>query len=115
MKRCRTCKKEKSLEEFGNKSETPDGKRYSCRECRKISCQVYKTTKRGKYSKQKENAKRRGVEWDMSFEEWDRLWGALYPLRGPQGLIMCRLNDEGPYHPDNVYLGTPQMNVEDTR
>ena len=72
--------------------------------------ELYRRSKKGHYAKQKEKAKVRGVEWKITFEEWNRFWGDFYHLRGKAGLWMCRLNDEGPYSLDNCYIGTPMMN-----
>jgi hypothetical protein len=59
---------------------------------------------RHKYNCQKTHAKIRGIEWHFTFEEWVAWWGDDFINRGrTKGkLVMARIGDQGPYHPDNV-------------
>lgn len=59
---------------------------------------------RSDYNSQKSNAKRRGIEWQFTFESWLKFWGDDIYKRGTghDKLCMQRFSDSGPYHPDNV-------------
>jgi hypothetical protein len=67
------------------------------------------------YSRQKANAKKRGIGWELTFAEWWAIWRDYFHLRG-QGkncLVMGREGDQGPYAIGNVYLTTNMGNVSD--
>lgn len=66
-----------------------------------------------RFDQQKSHAKRRGIEWDMTFEEWCAIWEPHWEKRGPQrdGRVMCRTHDKGPYKPGNVRIDTPKSNA----
>lgn len=67
------------------------------------------------FNTQRNNAKSRGIEWQMSFEQWWGIWKDYYYLRGTgtNGLVMARKGDYGPYSVENVYLTTNLGNVLD--
>ena len=67
------------------------------------------------YTKTKLAAKRRGISFMFTYEQWITFWGVLHDLRGRGGLNICRLRDSGAYSADNCYIGTPQMNRQDYR
>lgn len=69
-------------------------------------------TPRQKYSSHKSNAKRRGLEFDFTFEEWWEIWEPHIHNRGtePGQLQMCRTRDEGGYTPGNVRIDTVESN-----
>lgn len=77
----------------------------------------YRRTLRGAYSKHKENAKRRGVGFLLTFEEWSAVWKDSGRLRWrghrPGCYVMCRTGDEGPYALGNVYIGPAMVNFTD--
>lgn len=61
------------------------------------------------YGKQRRNAKRRGIAWDFTFEDWVRWWETeLGPEwiskrgKGKGKYCMSRLKDKGPYITWNV-------------
>lgn len=63
---------------------------------------MYKT----QYGIQKQNARRRGIEWQLTYEEWLDIWGDKIEMRG-RGIgkyCMARNNDCGPYSKDNVKI-----------
>lgn len=69
------------------------------------------------YHQQKNNAKKRGVEFVFTYKEWCQWWEAqLGPdwakLRGckKDQYVMARYGDNGPYHPDNVKCITAKQN-----
>lgn len=69
------------------------------------------------YTQQKSNAKRRGVEFVITYEEWEQVWldSGKWELRG-KGIgkyCMCRYNDEGPYAIGNVFIDLSSSNVRE--
>ena len=62
------------------------------------------------YTTHKSNAKRRGVGFVLSFEEWLSVWEASGKLmergRGKEKYVMCRHGDCGDYTVDNVFIAT---------
>ena len=67
------------------------------------------------YLNQSYEAKKRGIDWQFTYESWVSWWGSDYKYRGKgKGkLQMCRYNDTGPYHPDNCYKATQEQNLKD--
>ena len=63
----------------------------------------------------RQHAKRRGIDFQFTGDEWITWWGDDFHKRGRSmdSLQMCRYNDTGPYHPDNVYKATTQQNLRD--
>jgi len=57
------------------------------------------------FHKQKHHAKKRGIEFLFTFEEWMRWWGSDLGRRGrgADDLCMGRYADEGSYERGNVY------------
>jgi hypothetical protein len=69
------------------------------------------------WSSQRSNAKRRGIEWGLSFFEWMTIWNesGKWDQRG-LGIgkyCMARKMDSGGYTADNVYITTCDDNVRD--
>lgn len=61
------------------------------------------------FASQRSNARRRGVEWSISFWDWWSLWQASgkWDQRGRgTGYMMCRFGDVGAYEVGNVYIAT---------
>ena len=67
------------------------------------------------YLNQSYEARKRGVDWQYTYDTWVAWWGDDYKFRGKgKGkLQMCRYNDTGPYHPDNCYKATHEQNLKD--
>jgi hypothetical protein len=67
---------------------------------------------RQKYRSQKMGAKRRGIDWQLTFEQWLEWWGPDLDSRGRRGwqLSMQRIADSGPYALDNIRKGAPKDN-----
>jgi hypothetical protein len=69
------------------------------------------------FQAQRTSARRRGIEWQFSFEEWWDWWqiDERWERRGHGlgKLQMARFNDEGPYNPSNVYCATHERNSRD--
>lgn len=74
----------------------------------------YQKTPRGKFGVQKANAKRRGIPWELTFEEWWDIWqqSGQWPNRGQDSSQFCmaRKHDLGPYSVDNVKIITMKAN-----
>lgn len=70
-----------------------------------------------KYNTHKKDAKKRGIPFEFSFEEWIAWWEAQGKLQDKLNnwgrWCMCRKGDEGPYCLANVYLGTRAKNTAD--
>lgn len=64
---------------------------------------------------QANNARVRGIAWEMTFAQWWDIWEPYYHLRGKgtNGLCMARERDDGPYAVGNVYLTTNLGNLRD--
>ncbi len=67
---------------------------------------------RQKFHAQRGQAKRRGIEWQLTFEQWFQWWGEDLDKRGPRAwqLSMQRVGDAGPYALGNIRKGTPKDN-----
>lgn len=80
-------------------------------------CSQYIASPRGRYSCQKSKAKARNIAWEITFEEWWKIWEPYWDQRGcgKDKLVMARHGDVGPYSPSNVSLITMQENVHAAR
>lgn len=67
---------------------------------------------RQKYWTNKGNAKKRGVAWRLTFEEWLCLWSEHILERGVHRdqYVLCRKNDQGAYAFGNCYVARSQHN-----
>lgn len=67
---------------------------------------------RQKYAQHKANAKARGIDFDLTFDEWWEIWQPRFNQRGtaPGQYQMCRTQDEGPYSAVNVRIDTVEAN-----
>lgn len=68
---------------------------------------------KSKYNAQKKNAKVRGIDWNITFDEWVKWWGDDIHKRGSSksGLQMQRLHDKGAYQLGNIVKGYPLKNA----
>jgi hypothetical protein len=66
------------------------------------------------YNRQKQNAKRRGVSWELTFEQWWAIWqeSGKWNQRGcGRGqYVMSRYNDTGSYAIGNVFIQEAGLN-----
>lgn len=71
------------------------------------------------YTRQRENAKRRGIAWDMSLGQWWEIWqkSGQWKNRGiyKGQYCMSRLGDVGPYSPENVAIIPNADNAREAR
>lgn len=69
------------------------------------------------YKEHQRNAKRRGIPFLFSFEEWWAWWQIndhwSHRGVGKNKLVMARKGDTGPYSPENVYCTTHRGNQRD--
>jgi hypothetical protein len=63
---------------------------------------------------QRNNAKYRGIEWNLTLWQWWSIWqeSGKWAERGKRrdGYVMSRLKDQGAYEIGNVYIGTLSEN-----
>jgi len=72
-----------------------------------------KNPKRYAYLGQRHTSKQRGIEFNLTFEEFVEFWGDDFSCRGtknPEDLQMCRYDDEGPYQIGNIYKASKSEN-----
>ena len=69
------------------------------------------------YTQHKSNAKQRGVEFKLTFDEWKQIWVDSEKWeqrgRGADKYCMCRIGDAGCYEVGNVFIGIGKTNVRD--
>lgn len=65
------------------------------------------------FYQQRNNAKIRGIGWDLTYQQWRDWWGADIDRRGTgrSDLQMQRIADAGPYALDNIRKGVPKDNA----
>jgi len=74
-----------------------------------------------KFAIQKNEARLRGVEWNLTFEQWDQWWMSngvdknFSTKHSADQLCMCRQGDTGPYSLENIYCATRRQNAIDNR
>jgi hypothetical protein len=66
------------------------------------------------FQEQRSGAKKRGIEWQLTWEEWLQWWqrtGCLDKRGKNKGqYVMCRFGDTGPYALDNIYCDLTDNN-----
>jgi hypothetical protein len=69
----------------------------------------------GRYDQHRVHAKRRGITFDLTFDEWWSIWqeSGKWEERGRGGYQMCRLGDQGPYAIGNVRIDTQRNNLQE--
>ena len=77
------------------------------------------TTPKQKYSAHKSEAKRRGIPFELTFDEWNNWWLSngvdkrFATTHCPTQPVMSRFKDQGPYSLDNIYLNTRSSNTKE--
>jgi len=83
----------------------------------KLVVKKRRETPYGRYIAHRQNAKRRGIGFEMTFEEWMSIWENSGKFeqrgRGKGKYCMYRINDTGPYKDGNVFIGLSEDNVRD--
>jgi hypothetical protein len=79
--------------------------------------QKYNSTPMGKFVRQKSNAKARGIDWELTFDQWWEIWekSGKWEQRGTQAKDYCmaRKFDWGPYAVGNVVITTVRKNSQE--
>jgi hypothetical protein len=76
----------------------------------------YYKTPIGAFSRQRANARNRGVGWDLTLWDWWVIWrdSGKWSERGRgSGYVMSRKGDIGPYAIGNVFIQTGSNNVKE--
>lgn len=70
---------------------------------------------RAAFVRQRENARKRGIDWTLTFEEWRTWWGDDFARRGRRRgqLVMARLRDTGTYSLGNIKKVTCSENLSE--
>lgn len=68
-----------------------------------------------KFNEHKASAKKRGIAFALTYEQWLEVWGDKLPNRGrgSNQYGMLRTRDEGGYELGNVRIGTPKENHQE--
>ena len=76
-----------------------------------------RTPEQKKYTDQKSKAKHRGIEFNLTFEEWWNIWqqSGKWDQRGigKGQYVMSRIADKGPYEVGNVKIQTAADNNQE--
>lgn len=78
------------------------------RQMRAEGCGPEQTPTRA-WASQRQNAKRRGIGWELTLWDWWQIWhrSGKWEQRGRgQGYVMARVGDDGPYAIGNIYITT---------
>jgi DNA-binding CsgD family transcriptional regulator len=70
------------------------------------------------FSSQRKNADYRGIPWDLTLWQWWSIWqqsGHWHQRGRGQGYVMCRVGDEGPYAPGNVFIALATENSSEQK
>ena len=78
----------------------------------------YEKTPMGRFVRQKASANRRGIPWELSFDDWWGIWqeSGKWEERGNKTGQFCmgRKNDIGPYSKENVMIIPSSKNSQDS-
>ena len=115
-KLCKKCGQTKDLAGFHSTMFSVDGRVPFCRTC----CRG-EMLRQEAWDKQRQLAARRGIQFNLTYEEWFTWWHEALAQRGSgaeRGKVhgqwmMCRLHDQGPYEVGNIYCGTQADNSAD--
>lgn len=66
----------------------------------------YRSSPKERYLQHKHTALHRGIGFNISFEDWWKLWKPHWGERKKGGMMMCRLGDFGDYEIGNVRIDT---------
>lgn len=120
---CNECDELLPLESFSRNRKLKTGYSYKCKSCTKSRgwvkgydkeyAKAYRKTPRGRYGKYKVSAKKRGYDFELSFEEFSAYWQepCFYCGVDIESIGLDRIvNDEG-YSVDNVVSCCSSCNV----
>ena len=66
---------------------------------------------RRNYNSHRSRAAARGLPFTLTLHQWAELWAPHWEAK--DGLMMCRVLDQGGYTPGNVYIGNAADNAKD--
>ncbi len=79
----------------------------------------YQKTPKGRFVTQKASATRRGIPWELSFEDWWKIWekSGKWEMRGNRAgqFCMARIGDEGCYSKDNIEIKLLEANSREIK
>ena len=138
---CTKCETMKPLSAYYNDKRTKDGRLSACKTCHILSTRAYlrtpagragaiksrnrpeakerarryRKTLKGQFSHHRSHARYRGIEFNLTFEEWCRVLGPYLHRRGRGKDAVClgRFLDKGPYEIGNIYITTNSQNIVD--
>jgi hypothetical protein len=67
------------------------------------------------YRRWRASARQRGIECQMTLEEWWGAWAPHWAEREALHLVMCRYGDRGPLAVDNIYFAPQLEHARDRR
>jgi hypothetical protein len=69
------------------------------------------------YQGHKASAASRGIDFDLTFDEWWAIWEPRWGQRGSRAgqMQMCRTGDRGGYWPGNVRIDTREANMAEAK
>jgi hypothetical protein len=127
---CSKCKQSKPASEYRKNSRESRGYAWYCKPCarewersrsaerkaeRNKNAKAWRVANRERqaFNNQKCNAKKRGISFEFTFDEWVEWWGDEINSRGCGAgqYVMARISDSGPYHPSNVFKCEAGLNV----
>ena len=116
IKKERAKRKKILLEKITSKRDAKYLKKYGCTYNEKF--ELYGSTADNQsihhlYTSQQANAKKRGIEWDISLTQWFDVWteSGKWEERGQGLYVMGRYNDTGSYEVGNVKIITAAQNA----
>lgn len=74
MKTCRRCGDEKNVTEFHRATRNPDGRHRWCKSCVSAHSKIRKATPKYRHGYYKANARKRGLEFDLTLEDFEYFW-----------------------------------------
>lgn len=136
VKACSLCHVVRALVEFGIRKSSLDGRNGACRDCcnertrsrikaetadaredRLAVKRLYRREhpKRVAFERQRWLAGERGIEWDITEEEFIEWWGESFARRGrgADDFVMARYGDRKGYTLDNIHLISASQNSRD--
>jgi hypothetical protein len=112
----RAVKAKRRKEEKARKREEEVQRRYGCSIEFYDSMrgdESYHESRVRRFAQQRNNAKKRGIDWNLTFYDWCNIWGDKWESRGRTlgQFVMARNGDTGPYSADNVKIVTCSENI----
>lgn len=91
------------------------GQRPYAKKKQAMARKIWAATPRGRYKAHIHRAKRRGIEFTLTWEQWWELWEPFWQVRRIGKVCMMRYGDQGGYTPGNVRIGTWEENRQEQK